>query len=164
MADAYGAIVVGFSDDFNGNKEGIANYLSSLGLSNSVSEFEVKDNLIWSSDIGGTQYPTLTPTRHKIVSIMVDGVEVKKHINDVSDEEFEDIYDVIEEEEVPLSEIASSLAANIESGVLYLTCCSNEKQRSVDSEFLSVSANGSAKRVSISHWVGQEAKVTEETC
>jgi transposase-like protein len=53
---------------------------------------------------------------------------------------------VAEQEEVPLSEIANDLVKFISKGTLFLTCCSHEKQRSVDSEYMSIAADGSAER------------------
>jgi hypothetical protein len=166
MADAYGAIVMGFSDDFDGDKEEIARVLSEKGLSNSGIEFEVDDGVIksCSSWVDAPQYPTLTPMRSKIVRLLIDGKIVEKCIDELSEEEGDNIYDVIDEEVIPLKDFASELAQHIDIGTLYLTCCSNEKQRSACSEYMSVCADGSAKRVYISQWVGKPATFIEETC
>lgn len=167
MADAYGAIVVGFSDDFKGDKSELARVLSELSLSNSGAEFVVNNDLIWCSEsqFSGPQYPSLTPMRDKIICLMIDNVEVHKHVSEVTEDEMNDsFWDVVEDEEIPLSDLAAALAEFIDTGALHVSCCSNEKQRSVDSECMTINADGSATRVSISHWVGKAPVISEEKC
>ena len=147
MADAYGAIVVGFSDNFKGDLDAIAKSLTGMNLDNEGGRFVVKDrNICCEAEFNGAQYPTLTPMRDKLANLMTDGKEVP------------------EQEEVPLSEIANDLVKFISKGTLFLTCCSHEKQRSVDSEYMSIAADGSAERFMISHWVGKQAVYKSEKC
>ena len=147
MADAYGAIVVGFSDNFKGDLDAIAKSLTGMNLDNEGGRFVVKDgNICCEAEFDGAQYPTLTPMRDKLANLMTDGKEVS------------------EQEEVPLSEIANDLVKFISKGTLFLTCCSHEKQRSVDSEYMSIAADGSAERFMISHWVGKQAVYKSEKC
>jgi hypothetical protein len=166
MSDAYGAIVVGFSDDFDGDKDRIAEALSTLNLSNDQVAFVVKGDDIW-TDCGGSsdvQYPSLYPTRPKTVLIERNGKETEKPFMEVTTEEFEDIVEAVDEELIPLKEIAATLSGHITAGTLFVTCCSNEKQRSVDGQFLQVNADGSASRAMISHWVGGHAVFDTENC
>jgi hypothetical protein len=81
------------------------------------------------AEVDGAQYSTLTPMRDKLANLMIDG----KEVSDIKQQEFEE---VAEQEEVPLSEIANDLVKFISKGRLFLTCCSHEKQRSVDSEYI----------------------------
>ena len=163
MADAYGALVIGFSEGFEGDKTAIATSLNELGFDNFSGNFVVKDEHIWNAG-NEAQYPSLAPTRDKIVVVLRDGVETRMDASELSDSDRMRIIDVEEEEFIPLSEIASLLSKSISKGTLYVSCCSNEKQRSVDSGYLSVNADGSGRRVIISHWVGKEATVTDESC
>ena len=111
MADAYGTIVVGMSNDFEGDLQKITEYLNELQLHNGDSAFKVNDGKIWLNE--AAQYPTVLPTRHKIVSIMIDGEEVQKHINELKDDEWEDIFDYIEDEQIDLFEITNQLSSHI---------------------------------------------------
>ena len=158
MADAYGAIVVGFSDNFKGDLDAIAKSLTGMNLDNEGGRFVVKDgNICCEAEFDGAQYPTLTPMRDKLANLMTDG----KEVSDIKQQEFKE---VVEQEEVPLSEIANDLVKFISKGTLFLTCCSHEKQRSVDSEYMSIAADGSAERFMISHWVGKQAVYKSEKC
>ena len=162
MADAYGTIVVGMSNDFEGDLQKITEYLNELQLHNGDSAFKVNDGKIWLN--GAAQYPTVLPTRHKIVSIMIDGEEVQKHINELKDDEWEDIFDYIEDEQIDLFEITNQLSSHITSGTLYVSCCANEKNRGLESGTLEVTSDGKGKRMYVSHWVGGEIKMVTETC
>ena len=105
MADAYGTIVIGTSNDFEGDLKKITEYLNELQLHNGGSAFEVNDGKIWLND--AAQYPTVLTTRHKIVSIMLDGEEVQKLINELKDDEWEDICGYVEDEQIDLFEITN---------------------------------------------------------
>jgi len=162
MADAYGTIVVGMSNDFEGDLQKITEYLNELQLHNGDSAFKVNDGKIWLNE--AAQYPTVLPTRHKIVSIMIEGEEVQKHINELKDDEWEDIFDYIEDEQIDLFEITNQLSSHITSGTLYVSCCANEKNRGLESGTLEVTSDGKGKRMYVSHWVGGEIKMVTETC
>ena len=58
---------------------------------------------------------------------------------------------------MPLTEIAKELSLSITKGTLYVTCCANERHRSVQSHYMHINADGSAERASIEHWIGEEA-------
>jgi len=95
---------------------------------------------------------------------MIDGEEVQKHINYLKDDEWEDIYDYLEDEQIELSEIANRLSSPITSGTLYVSCCANEKNRGLESGTLEVASDGKGRRMYVSHWVGGEIKMVTETC
>lgn len=159
MADAYGAIVVGFSDDFEGDVKKLADTLNQLELTNLGEEFHASaDGISISSSSCGVQYPTLAPTRDKLVSVMEGNQLVTRDVSDLSDADWDNVHDFIQDERIPLEEIAGMLASDIKQGSIHLSCCSNEKQRSVDSAYLRVSYDGSAERALISHWVGNETE------
>ena len=151
MDDEYGTIVVGFSDDFVGNKALIALALNSMKFSQDEVEFTVDGTDIRPVDVWSIQYPTLNPFRGTI-------------IDDGSDNKIGVCYEFCATDEVPLAEIASKLAAHIEHGSLHLTCSSNESYGSVQCQYLSVNADASAKRVSIYQRIGEAVRASEETC
>jgi hypothetical protein len=166
MSDAYGAIVVGFSNDFSGDKEAIAATLSNIGLSSDGTGFVVKSDTIV-TDGGGfssVQYPSLLPTRPKTVWINTDGKATIKSYKELTDAEIEDIEDIADEELIPLIEIAKELSQSITKGTLYVTCCANERHRSVQSHYMHINADGSAERASIDHWIGEQARHHTERC
>lgn len=89
MSDAYGAIVVGFSNDFSGDKVAIAATLSNFDLSADGTGFVVKNDTRV-TDGGGfsaVQYPSLLPTRPKIVWVNSNGKATKKSYKELTDAE-----------------------------------------------------------------------------
>lgn len=161
MADAYGTIIVGFSDVFSGDLAGLTETLNALRLDNAMSEFVIENGKIYLS--GAAQYPTLVPERDKVYCLYIDGEEVTKHFDDMTDEDYEEDLEVIETEEIPLSEIADMLAEFIHTGHITLTCCSNEKNRSLISSYMLVDNEGKGQFVMIDHFAGLEANLTTET-
>ena len=130
--------------------------LDSLG-----SGFVVENGKIYLS--GAAQYPTLAPERGRAYCVYIDGEEVTKHVNDMTDDDYEEEYEVIETEEIPLSEIADMLAVFIHKGHITLTCCSNEKSRYLSSFYMLVDNEGKGQRAMIAHFAGFDADLTMET-
>ena len=162
MADAFGAIIVGFTDDFVGNKIEIAKALTALPLSRCGVEFEVDGITIRTVTRSSLWYPTLSLHRPKIVVTMVDDRDVRKHVDDLTEDELDNIVDVIEYEPIPLGEIANMLAEHIDNGSLILTCCAHEEQSALYSEILTVDADGCAYRQELIHSTGNVLEFSEE--
>lgn len=160
MADAYGTFVVGFSNDFSGELAGLTESLNALQLDNFGSEFVIESGKIYFS--GTAQYPTLVPERDKVYCLYIDGEEVIKHVNDMTDEDYEEEFEVIETEDIPFSEIADMLAEFIHTGHITLTCCSHEKSRYLSSSYMLVDNEGKGQFVGIDHFAGYEADFTVE--
>jgi len=169
MADAYGTITVGHSEDFDGDLGAIVEGLNSLNLTNDLSRFILNgEGIELSAGFSEAQYPCLYPMRRRKGAppcALEQGLEGELEPEDCRAEvcscyqgDFDD------EEEIPLTDLANELAQHFSKGIVYLACCSNEKNRSVDAHYLRICANGEAERIGISHWVGQPASLRMERC
>lgn len=167
MADSIGTIVVRFSSDFSGNKEAICDSLNHMGfIQANPSGFFVHDNEIHAGCLHDdiVMYPTLKPYRDERIRLIIDGQEVIKEECDVTDDEWELNYEVVEEEPLPFSEITSELSKSINTGTLYLSGSSTEKGLGVDSGHIEVNADGTGKRILFTWWRRERTSFSVETC
>lgn len=165
MSSASGAIVVGFSEDFAGNFKNLVDALNEMSFDSDGGQFVTdSDNIIFQPADGVANYPTLSPMRDTIVSIDVRGQVINKHINEITDDEHDDIIDVVEQELIPLSDLAVKLSKHITSGTIYMTSSWHDRQRQTSSEMLSVASNGTAERVTIALSTGVPVVSKTERC
>ena len=155
MSDAYGNLVVSFSEDFEGNKSNLCAVLNELGSHtgwcNSDGEFVEEAGKIYFKQYGySAQYPTVFVKRITgFTRYNEEGQAVQfLAIEEVKDED-DEIFDELEpeEEEMSLSEICRMLSKHITAGSFNVSACATEKGFHHYFENLTVNSNGSGERI-----------------
>lgn len=160
MADAYGVHVVGLTDDFQGDINGICGALNQFdGWSNDGALFNVLGGVIW---IPESQDPTVFPTR--TTRILVPGAGGEHTWRPAADATESDLDGAIalENEEVPLSEVAAAVSPYISAGTVTVACVSNEKGRYISYEKMVLHTQGAAERTREMVHSGSAHKVSTE--
>lgn len=152
MSYVNGTIVIGFSDDFVGDKEAICKLMNQ---SNHWTEYEncmtyENDGIFVNSH--DTNYPSLSNFRPTHNIVMEEGVERLIAVAEMTNEDWENFWDEGEAcENHIVTEFAPDVSNHIQVGSMFMTHVSKEKQFHAYCEMLEVRANGSGSLTRISH-------------
>lgn len=144
MADAYGKLIFSCSDDAKFNSEKIVQTLNYFIWENWGGKWIIENNKIY-YDGCTIQYPTVYPTQITSLILLIDGVEIKIHPSELTEENEEFQHDD-EVDFVPLEDLRNAIGGFIKNGWIEIACIANEKIRYIYFEELRIYSNGKAYR------------------
>ena len=144
MADAYGKLIFSCSKDAKFNSEKLVESLNKFTWENWGGKWISERNKIYY--YGNTiQSPTVYPIYTKFWILLINGIETKIHLSEITEEHEEFFYDV-ESDSVPLQDLMDAVAGHIENGWIEIACTANEKTRYIYFEELRMYSDGKAYR------------------
>ena len=150
MSDAYGTLILHTSNEFDCDYDGLVSALNKFLWSNSGDNWmkyeEASGTYIDLSDCwGGIQYPTVFP-REITGVVSKDEKGVMGFIENPTDEDIEDAWDLQLDDDPSLERISKQLAQHIHKGHIEISCVANEKAYYSYMEILTIRSDGSASR------------------
>lgn len=149
MADAYGAVVLSYSEDADIDKEQLLAQLNRFRWSNDGTQWEIVENSLW---FGTCQYPTAFPH----VTSTIDYKDGDGNIHTVPfDEATEEQFDAQvdwDEDEMTLEQFSTFFEPCIKKGSITIAATSNEKCRYVEYQAVTITSDGDVS--SVCHFVG----------
>jgi hypothetical protein len=172
MSDAYGNLVVSFSEDFEGNKSALCAVLNELGSHtgwcNSDGQFVEEAGKIRFKQYGyGAQYPTVFVkhitgfTRYNEEGQVVQFLTIEE-VKDADAEIFDELEPEVEE--MSLSEICRILSKHITAGSFSVSACATEKGFHHYFENLTINSNESGERFRHGAHIGYAPESFFEKC
>ncbi len=170
MSDAYGNLVLSFSEDFDGNKLALCaalNEVNYTGWCSGGGEFVEKEGIIYFKPADEpTQYPTVFAER-LTGYLRYENAEFVQFVSvEEMREEDGEIYNDWESqaEVISLAELCSMLSEHITKGSLSLSACAIQKGFHHYFENLSVNSDGGGERFRYSAHLGHAPQNFVEKC